>query len=102
MLGMSIDSEMTGSICTFAGTYAPLGYSDCDGKLLSMHDYPALYAIIGTTYGGDGKTNFALPDLRPFNKDGQPDTGRNRRVDWSTLGMPRQVICIAGYWPSRP
>lgn len=102
MLGMSIDGEMLGSISTFAGTYAPKGYMDCAGQLLSISSNNALYAIIGTMYGGDGKGNFALPDLRPFAKDGQPDTGRNRRVDWATLGLPRQVICVEGYWPNRP
>jgi microcystin-dependent protein len=99
---MSVDNEMLGSICTFAGTYAPTGYQDCDGRLMSIASNNALYAIIGTIYGGDGKTTFALPDLRPMGKDGQPDTGHNRRVDWATLGLPRQIICVAGIWPSRP
>lgn len=99
---MSIDGEMLGSICTFAGTYAPHGYLDCNGQLLSISSNNALYAIIGTTYGGDGKVNFALPDLRPLAKDGQPDTGHNHKVDWATLGLPRQVICVEGYWPTRP
>ena len=102
MLGMGVDSEMVGSISTFAGTYAPIGYMDCDGQLLSITSYNALYAVLGPRYGGDGKTNFALPDLRPMGKDSQPDTGHNHRVDWNTLGIPRQVICVVGYWPSRP
>jgi microcystin-dependent protein len=101
MLGMSIDGEMLGSISTFAGEYAPKGYLNCDGQLLPIASNNALYAVIGTTYGGDGKVNFALPDLRPFANDGQPDTGHRRRVDWNELGIPRQVICVAGYFPSR-
>lgn len=53
-----------GEILLFAGTYAPVGWALCNGQLLSISDYPALYQLIGTTYGGDGVTNFALPDLR--------------------------------------
>lgn len=48
----------------FAGNYAPYGWMFCDGQLLSITEYTALYAIIGTMYGGDGVTTFALPDLR--------------------------------------
>jgi len=101
MLGMTAGDEMLGSISTFAGPYAPVGYMDCDGRLISIASNNALYAVIGTMYGGDGKTTFALPDLRPMGKDGQPDTGHNHRVDWATLGMPRQVIAVYGTWPSR-
>lgn len=39
-------------------------WMDCDGQLLAINDYPALYALLGTNYGGNGTTNFALPDLR--------------------------------------
>ena len=48
----------------FAGTYAPLNWAFCEGQLLSISEYSTLFAIIGTNYGGDGRTNFALPDLR--------------------------------------
>lgn len=48
----------------FAGNFAPSGWSFCDGKTLSIAEYDALYALIGTTYGGDGVTAFKLPDLR--------------------------------------
>lgn len=53
-----------GQIMMFAGTFAPQGWALCDGQLLAISQYPALYSILGTTYGGDGKTTFALPDLR--------------------------------------
>lgn len=45
-------------------TSPPLGWAFCDGSLLPISQYDALYALIGTTYGGDGQTTFALPDLR--------------------------------------
>ena len=102
-LGMSGDGyELVGSVSTFAGTYAPMGYFDCDGRLLSVKEYPELFSIIYTTYGGDGVNNFALPDLRPFAEDGQPDTGLKRKVDWAKIGKPRQIICYMGVYPMRP
>lgn len=43
---------------------APYGWAECNGQLLPIAQYSALFSLIGTTYGGDGQTNFALPDLR--------------------------------------
>lgn len=48
----------------FAGNFAPVGWARCEGQLLSIADNSALFALIGTTYGGDGQTTFGLPDLR--------------------------------------
>lgn len=48
----------------FAGDFAPVGWAFCNGQLLSVSDYSTVFALIGTTYGGDGINNFALPDLR--------------------------------------
>lgn len=53
-----------GTIMLFAGNFAPLGWAQCDGQLLPISQYEALFSLIGTTYGGDGQTTFALPDLR--------------------------------------
>ncbi|PWE00692.1 phage tail protein [Marinilabilia rubra] len=53
-----------GEIRMFAGNFAPRGWAFCDGQLLLITEYTALFSILGTTYGGDGRTNFALPDLR--------------------------------------
>lgn len=53
-----------GEIKMFAGNYAPSGWAICQGQLLSITDYQTLFDLIGTTYGGDGKNTFALPDLR--------------------------------------
>lgn len=53
-----------GEIKLFAGNFAPTGWLLCQGQLLSIAQNQALFAIIGTTYGGDGRTTFALPDLR--------------------------------------
>jgi microcystin-dependent protein len=53
-----------GEIRVFAGNFAPTGWAICDGRLLLKAQNQALFDLIGTTYGGDGQTNFAVPDLR--------------------------------------
>lgn len=53
-----------GQIRMFAGNFAPDGWSVCDGSSLPITGNETLYTLIGTTYGGDGRTNFNLPDLR--------------------------------------
>lgn len=53
-----------GEIQLFSFDYAPKGWMLCQGQTLKIQEYAALYAIMGTTYGGDGKTTFMLPDLR--------------------------------------
>jgi microcystin-dependent protein len=52
------------NVTIFAGNFAPRGWMFCQGQLLAIAQYDALFALIGTTYGGDGQTTFALPDLR--------------------------------------
>lgn len=53
-----------GEIKMFGGNFAPRGYAFCDGQLLPISSNTALFSILGTIYGGDGRTTFALPDLR--------------------------------------
>jgi len=53
-----------GEIRMFAGNFAPNGWAFCSGQTLNIAEYDALFNLIGTTYGGDGITTFALPDLR--------------------------------------
>lgn len=53
-----------GEIKMFAGNFAPQGWALCDGQLLPIAQNAALFSLLGTTYGGDGRTTFALPDLR--------------------------------------
>ena len=53
-----------GEISMFGGNFAPRGWAFCSGQLLSISQYSALFSLLGTTYGGDGRTTFALPDLR--------------------------------------
>ena len=57
-----------GQIILFAGNFAMRGWSACDGRLLPISQYEALFSILGTTYGGNGVSNFALPK---FDKVGE-------------------------------
>jgi len=53
-----------GEIRMFAGNYAPTGWALCNGQILSIAQNTALFSLLGTMYGGNGQTTFALPDLR--------------------------------------
>jgi microcystin-dependent protein len=53
-----------GGIYSFAFGFAPKGYAMCNGQLLPINQNQALFSLLGTTYGGDGRVNFGLPDLR--------------------------------------
>ena len=56
--------EFIGIVKLFAGNFAPKGWALCNGQLLPISQYSAVFSLLGTTYGGDGVTTFALPDLR--------------------------------------
>jgi microcystin-dependent protein len=60
----SLTLDSLGVVSAFAGNFAPGGELFCNGQLLPISQYTALFSLIGTTYGGDGVTTFALPDLR--------------------------------------
>ena len=55
---------LLGEIIMFGGNFAPRGWAFCEGQLLPISSNSALFSILGTTYGGDGRSTFALPDLR--------------------------------------
>ncbi len=67
----------------FAGNFAPNGWAKCDGQLLLISQSTALFSLLGTTYGGDGKTTFALPDLRGAAPLQQ---GEGSGLSWRVLG----------------
>jgi microcystin-dependent protein len=77
-----------GEIKMVAFTFAAQGWANCDGQLLSIASNTALFSLVGTTYGGDGRTTFALPDLRgrvPIHVGQGP--GLSNRVQGSTAGQ---------------
>ena len=61
---VNAQEAMIGEVKMFAGNFAPRGWALCNGQLLPINQNSALFSILGTTYGGDGRTTFALPDLR--------------------------------------
>ena len=79
-----------GQICAFPFNFAPPGWLLCDGKTLPIQQYTALFALLGTTFGGDGRTNFALPDLRGRMAVGTADLGG------STNGLSKISIGESG------
>ena len=58
------DDAYIGEIMVFAGNYAPRNWIKCEGQLLPVAQYTAVFSVLGTTYGGDGRTTFGVPDLR--------------------------------------
>jgi microcystin-dependent protein len=83
-----------GEIRMFAGNFAPAGWMFCEGQLLPISENETLFIVIGTTYGGDGQSTFALPDLRgrlPVHFGSGfivGDTGGVEQVTLSTNQMP--------------
>lgn len=84
-----------GSIIMFGGNYAPLGWAFCDGQLLNVSEHPGLFSILGTSYGGDGKTTFALPDLR-----GRVPVHRSAEMAIGSKGGEEAVTLAAAQIPA--
>lgn len=108
---MSLVEAYAGEIRLFANPYAPRGWAFCDGRLLSPEEYPVLFALIGATYGGDGITTFALPDLRgslPVGADNERVPGTRRQSTDIASGDDARteptlavnyIICLQGVYP---
>lgn len=80
-----MSDEFLGEVHLFAGDYVPRGWMICDGRALNIREYAALYSLLGTSFGGDGTTNFCIPDLRGRAPVGVspvplPSTGRSARA----------------------
>ena len=72
-MGAGMSNPYVGEIRMFGGNFAPSGWALCQGQLLPISQYDVLFNLIGTTYGGDGRTNFALPNLQGMSPMGQGD-----------------------------
>lgn len=120
---------MLAEVRLFAGNFAPRGWALCEGQLLSISQYSAVFSLLGTMYGGDGRTTFALPDLRgrvpvgvgrgpglsPVSQGEKsagasgakplPGDAGSREAATTTQGQPtlglRYIICLQGVFPSR-
>jgi microcystin-dependent protein len=95
-----------GLITMFAGNFAPRGWALCNGQLLSIAQNSALFSILGTTYGGDGQTTFALPNLQgrvpvhPGQSTGTSnytlgENGGNENVRLTVSNMPAHNHTVA-------
>jgi microcystin-dependent protein len=79
--------EYVGIVKLFGGNFAPLGWAFCDGAILSIEQHTVLFALLGNQFGGDGRSTFALPNLKPL---------------ISANDAPVQyIICLDGVFPSR-
>lgn len=110
----SAQDALLGEVKLFAGNFAPRGWAFCEGQLLPISSNTALFSLLGTMYGGDGRTTFGLPDLRgrvPVGagtgpgldqvKPGQQAAkGGEGTTGQATLGM-HYIIATTGLYPSR-
>ena len=84
-----------GEIRLFAGIFAPAGWAFCDGQILPISENETLFQLIGTTYGGDGQTTFALPDLRgrvPIHQGNGVILAEQGGVEKVTLTIPQMPV----------
>ena len=85
-----------GQIMMFAGTFAPANWALCNGQILPISEYTALFSILGTTYGGNGRTTFALPDLRGRVPMGSGNgIGLSPRVTGQRYGSENVTLSVA-------
>ncbi|GAB3575772.1 tail fiber protein [Leifsonia lichenia] len=96
-----------GEIRMFGGNFAPYGWAYCDGSSLAISEYDTLFQLIGTTYGGDGQTTFALPNLGsriPLHRNSAPgaaraavvgETGGSETVTLTSQQLPQHTHPIS-------
>lgn len=82
----------------WAGNFAPNYWMFCEGQIIQISQNPALYSLLGTMYGGDGRTTFQLPDLREKDGNGNPIP----MYQTSQGGKLAHIICVQGIYPERP
>ena len=111
---MALVEAYVGEIRLFAGNYAPRGWAFCEGQLLPIDRNTTLYALLGTTYGGDSINTFALPDLRdrvPIHparggsaigqRAGGAGAAKGSDVKTTSTLALNYIICLAGVFPDR-
>ena len=90
-----MSEPFVGEIRMFAGNFAPRGWAFCDGQLLAVSQNDALFSLLGTIYGGDGRTTFGLPDLRgrvPIEQGHGP--GLSERRLGAKLGSEKVTLTV--------
>lgn len=97
-----MSNQFVAEIRIFAGNFAPTGWATCDGQLLPISQNTALFSLLGTTYGGNGTTNFALPNLQgsaPMQQGQGP--GLTNRLLGET-GGEQTVTLLVSEMPAHP
>lgn len=90
-----MSEPFVGEVRMFAGNFAPRGWAFCDGQLLAVSQNDALFSLLGTIYGGDGRTTFGLPDLRgriPIHAGHGP--GLSERRLGSKSGSEKETLTV--------
>ena len=86
------ESYPIGGLAAYLSTSIPTGWLRCDGSTVNIADYPDLYAVIGTTFGGDGVTTFELPDLQGIGVAGvNTQTGPSGQT-WGSFASPGDIV----------
>ena len=90
-----------GEVRAFGFQFAPEGWLECNGQLCSIQQCQALFAVISTTYGGDGKTTFGVPDLRGFSVMGAGQgPGLTARTSGQSYGSEGVALTMQSQWPA--
>lgn len=89
-----------GQMQTFAFPFAPRNWAQCNGQLLAISAYTALFSLLGTTYGGNGTTTFALPDLRGRVPVGLGQLAGGNTYDWGEVAGTETVTLLASQMPA--
>lgn len=90
-----MSEPFVGEIRMFAGNFAPRGWAFCDGQLLAVSQNDALFSLLGTIYGGDGRTTFGLPEMRgriPIHAGSGP--GLSQRRLGAKLGTEKETLIV--------
>jgi microcystin-dependent protein len=96
-----MSTPFVGELRIFGGNFAPQGWAFCNGQLLAIAQNAVLFNLLGTTYGGDGQTTFALPDLRgrvPVHQGTSPSSGAT--IVQGQMGGAEQVTLTLGQLPA--
>ena len=89
--------QFVGEIRMFGGNFAPVGWAMCNGQIVAISQNTALFSLLGTMYGGDGKTTFALPNLQGsavMNSGSGP--GLTPRIQGEVGGAPNVTLIASG------
>jgi microcystin-dependent protein len=97
---MTMADNFLGQITVYPYSFPPYGWADCAGQLLPISQYTALFSLLGTTYGGDGRSTFGLPDLRGRIPVGQGQAVGGTIYDMGEVGGVEAVTLDISTIPS--